>query len=169
MHLTTSFRSLPAIQQAVNGGFAPKMQGGTQAAYVPLHPYREALAGQPAVIALPAPKIYSDWGKVVNFRIEESFPEAAAAFVEWLVTKSGWRVSERDRGELVPVEPRHVCLLFKRMRSWDGDVTRDYVDALEARQLPHVLVGGRSYHDREEVTAYLAKEPLHWKRPRRTS
>src|SRR6185295_15132782 len=33
------------------------------------------------------------------------------------------------------------------------DVTRGYVQALEARRIPHVLVGGRSFHDREEVQA----------------
>ena len=32
-------------------------------------------------------------------------------------------------------------------------MTRPYVRALEARAIPHVLVGGRSYHDREEVLA----------------
>src|SRR5213075_1393591 len=45
---------------------------------------------------------------------------------------------------------------FKRMRSWDGDLTRAYVRALEARRIPHVLVGGRSYHSREEVLAMRA-------------
>ena len=153
LHLSTSFRSAGAIQQAVNAGFAPKMQGGTQASYVALDPFRAGIAGQPAVVALPAPKIYGDREKVANFRIEESYADAVAAFVDWLVTKSGWQVSERDRSEPVPVEARHVCLLFKRMRSYGGDLTRPYVQALEARHVPHVLVGGRSYHAREEVLA----------------
>jgi len=156
LHLTTSFRSVPAIQQAVNAAFDPVMQGGSQASYVALDPFRAAIPGQPAVVALPAPKIYGDREKVVNFRIEESYPDAVAAYVEWLIGKSGWKVSERDRKEPVPVEPRHVCLLFKRMRNFDGDLTRAYVRALEARRLPHVLVGGRSYHSREEVLAMRA-------------
>ena len=46
-----------------------------------------------------------------------------------------------------------MCLLFRRFRSWDGEVTRAYVRALEARGLPHVLSGGRTFHDREEVLA----------------
>ena len=156
LHLTTSFRSVPAIQQAVNAGFALAMEGGTQASYVALDPFREATPGQPAVIALPAPRIYGDRERVVNFRIEESWPDAAAAFVDWLIHRSGWKVSERDRKEPVPVEARHVCLLFKRMRNYDGDLTRAYVRALEARRIPHVLVGGRSYHAREEVLAMRA-------------
>src|SRR2546428_10950182 len=39
------------------------------------------------------------------------------------------------------------------MRNYEGDLTRAYVRALEARRIPHVLVGGRSYHAREEVLA----------------
>ena len=45
------------------------------------------------------------------------------------------------------------CLLFKRFQSFGEDVTRPYVRALEARRIPHVLVGGRSFHEREEVLA----------------
>jgi ATP-dependent exoDNAse (exonuclease V) beta subunit len=152
LNLSTSFRSVPQIQQAVNAAFAPVMQGGTQAAYVPLHPHREALPNQPALVALPAPRIYGKRDRVVAKAIEESYPHAVGAFVDWLVRESKWQVSERGKGT-VPLEARHVCLLFKRMRGWDGDLTRGYVEALEARRIPHVLVGGRSYHAREEVLA----------------
>ncbi|MGZ6142780.1 MAG: UvrD-helicase domain-containing protein [Myxococcales bacterium] len=165
VHLTTSFRSVPAVQQAVNAGFAPKMQGGTQAAYVPLDQHRPAIDGQPAVVALPAPRLYGDRGgdKVVNYSIEQSYPDAVAAWVDWLLRESGWKVSERDASGPVPVEARHVCLLFKRMRGWDGDLTRPYVRALEARRIPHVLVGGRSYHAREEVLAMrTAARAVEW-------
>src|SRR5262249_44050796 len=44
-------------------------------------------------------------------------------------------------------------LLFKRFQSFGDDLTRAYVRALEARRVPHVLVGGRSFYDREEVQA----------------
>ena len=40
--------------------------------------------------------------------------------------------------------------------SWESDVTRPYVEALEARGIPHVLVGGRAFHEREEVEAIRA-------------
>ena len=33
------------------------------------------------------------------------------------------------------------------------DITRDYVEALEARGIPHLLVGGKTFHEREEVDA----------------
>ena len=71
-----------------------------------------------------------------------------------LINKSGWTVTERERpGVRVPVQARHVCLLFRRFRSFNTDVTRPYVRALEARRLPHLLVGGAGFHTREEVEA----------------
>jgi len=163
LHLTVSFRSVPAIQHLVNAAFAPRMTGATetQAAYVPLEPYRDATAGQPAVVVLPVPRPYGDFGiKPVAFRIDGSLADATAAFVSWLVTESGWTVAERVRDaggawseQRVPIRPRHVCLLFRRLQSFGEDVTRPYVRALEARQLRHVLVGGSSFHAREEIAA----------------
>ncbi len=157
VHLTASFRSVPAIQEAVNAAFAPAMAAstsGTQAAYVPLAPFREALPDQPAVIALPVPQPFAPYGRITDYQIERSLPDAVAGFVEWLVTSSGWRVTEYGRADTrVALESRHVCLLFRRMRSWNQDVTRRYVRALEARNLRHVLIGGSSFHAREEVEA----------------
>ena len=156
LHLSTSFRSAPSLQRAVNAAFAPRMTGATsgQASYVALQPCRPEPAGRPTVIALPAPRIYGDRGSVVKFRIEESYPEAVAAFVDFLIHKSGWTVTERDKpDEPIPIGARHVCLLFKRLQSFGADTTRDYVRGLEARRIPHVLVGGRSYHAREEILA----------------
>jgi ATP-dependent exoDNAse (exonuclease V) beta subunit len=43
--------------------------------------------------------------------------------------------------------------LFRRFRSFASDVTRPYVRALEARRLPHLLVGGSGFHAREEIEA----------------
>lgn len=162
LYLTTSFRSLPAIQGIVNVAFEAEMTGGEegwQADYVPLHRHRESRARQPAVVALPVPDPYSDYGNLSNAAIRASEPESVAAFVAWLVEHSGWKVAERRGGEetLVDVEARHVCLLFRGFHSfWEGDVTRPYVRGLEARKIPHVLVGGRAYHGREEVLALRA-------------
>lgn len=154
LHLRTSFRSVPAIQSLVNSAFAAVMVGndeGSQASYVALEPFRKEPGSRPSVIALPIPRPYGDYGKIANFRIDDSFPDAVGAFVDWLTKKSGWTIHER--GEQVPIEPRHVCLLFKRLQNYGEDVTRSYVRALEARRLPHVLLGGRSFHAREEVLA----------------
>jgi ATP-dependent helicase/nuclease subunit A len=156
VHLRTSFRSAPSLQELVNAAFAPLMPSHgrpSQAEYVALAPCRPDPVGRPTVIALPAPRPYSDYGRVTNWKIEESLPDAVGAFVDWLVTRSGWTITERGSEEPVPVAARHVCLLFKRLQSFGSDVTRPYVRALEVRRIPHVLVGGKSFHEREEVIA----------------
>jgi ATP-dependent exoDNAse (exonuclease V) beta subunit len=156
LHLRTSFRSLPSIQEAVNAAFGPAMRAapeGTQAEYVALEPAREEVPGRPTVVALPTPKPYSDYGRITNWSIERSLPDGTGAFVDWLVNESGWTVEERPGEPPVAVKPRHVCLLFRRLKTFGDDVTRPYVRALEARRVPHVLVGGRSFHEREEVLA----------------
>src|SRR5207237_1072293 len=81
LHLTTSFRSSPSIQEAVNAAFAPVMQGGTQASYVALHPFRSEVQGQPAVVALPAPRIVG--GRSYHAREEVLAMRAAATAIEW--------------------------------------------------------------------------------------
>jgi ATP-dependent exoDNAse (exonuclease V) beta subunit len=157
VHLTTSFRALASLQTAVNAAFRPAMNGsgeGRQARYVPLQPFRTEAKGRPSLVALPVPRPYGDYGKVVRWRIEESLPDAVGGFVDWLVNRSGWTITERDRPDQpVPIQARHVCLLFRRFKRFRDDMTRPYVRALEVRRVPHVLVGGRSFHDREEVLA----------------
>jgi ATP-dependent helicase/nuclease subunit A len=155
-HLTVSFRATPAIQAMVNAAFAPLMseESGTQPAYAPLTPYRAEPSTQPSIVVLPVPEPYGDFGRVVNFRIDQSIPEAIAAYARWLVHESGWTVTEREAPDVrVPIRPRHICILFRRMNSFGRDVTRPYLRALEARHLPHVLVKGGSFNEREEVIA----------------
>src|SRR5262245_30176403 len=154
VYLTTSFRAIPPIQHLVNAAFAPVMsddRDALQAGYVPLARHREAIAGQPGIVALTVPKPYG-WQGLTRKAVGDSLPEGVGAFVAWLLNESGWKVTERERpGEAVPVSARHVCLLFRRFVSFGDDVTRPYVEALEARGIPHLLVGGRSFHLREEV------------------
>ena len=49
----------------------------------------------------------------------------------------GWKVTERGGTAPVVIEPRHICVLFRRFVSWDEDITRPYVEAMEARGVPH--------------------------------
>ena len=158
VHLNTSFRSVPEIQACVNAAFAPVMTDDPvtlQAPYVPLARYRPAIPDQPAIVALPVPEPYK-WRYVTAGAIEHSLPAAVAAFVEWVLRKSRWMVTERSGEAPVPVTAKHVCLLFRRFISWQQDVTRPYVEALEARGIAHVLVGGKAFHEREEVEAIRA-------------
>jgi ATP-dependent exoDNAse (exonuclease V) beta subunit len=158
--LTTSFRSVPEIQAFVNAAFAPVMNGDAatlQAGYVPLTRHRESIAGQPAVVALPVPEPYGT-RNVSAVKIEESQPDAVGAFVDWIVNDSGWKVDGGRR-----VQAKDVCLLFRRFLSFGADVTQPYARALEARGIHHVLVGGKTFHDREEVeTIRAALSAIEW-------
>ena len=154
LHLTTSFRSPPSMQSFINLAFAPAMAAdteGSQAGYVWLEPSRPEIIGRPTLVALPVPRPFGDFGKIVNWRINKSFPEAVGAFISWLVKESGWTVEEE--GGAVLIRPRHVAILFRQFRNFGADITRPYVRAIESRRIPHVLVGGRSFHDREEIIA----------------
>ncbi|EYF05599.1 UvrD-helicase domain-containing protein [Chondromyces apiculatus] len=190
LYLSTSFRSVPSIQEAVNAAFAPLMQGAasparrgareeggreegaresgalpvaepgapttpiTQAQYVALERFRDDPPDQPTLVALSVPRPYGEYGRIVDFKVRESIPDAVAAFIHHVIKERRWTVTERERPhERVPIEARHICLLFKRFQTFGEDTTRAYVRALEARRIPHVLVGGRSFHDREEVMA----------------
>jgi ATP-dependent exoDNAse (exonuclease V) beta subunit len=167
LRLTTSFRSVPEIQNVVNAVFPTWMDGDPQAhqaVYVPLSPFRESFPPQPAVVVLPVPRPYGFRG-IAKSAIEASLPDAIGAFVGWLLEKSGWTVTERDDPQRrVPISARHVCLLFRRFDSFfAGDVTRPYVQALEARGIRHLLVGGKSFHEREEVeTIRTAVSAIEW-------
>ncbi|HTM04888.1 MAG TPA: UvrD-helicase domain-containing protein [Vicinamibacterales bacterium] len=164
LELTTSFRSVPGIQRVVNAAFASRMTGDVetmQASYVGLAPSREAIADQPAVIALPVPEPYGK-RNISGAAIDLSLPDAVGALVHWLVSESHWMVSDR-RGGRRPIEPRHICLLFRRFVNFGADVTRAYVDALEARGIKHLLVGGRAFHGREEIeTLRAALAAIEW-------
>ena len=63
----------------------------------------------------------------------------------------------------MPLQPRHVAILFRRFMSFGEDITRRYTDAMEARGIPHLLVGGKSFHGRDEVeTLRAALAAIEW-------
>jgi len=120
LHLTTSFRAPPSIQKFVNAAFAPAIAADEEAdGYVPLEPRRVEVTARPTIIALPVPRPYGDYGRVTAWRIDESLPGAVGAFIDWLINNSGWTVEEA--GQLVPIRPRHVAILFRRFRSFRTD------------------------------------------------
>ncbi len=165
VELRQSFRAVPNIQRVINAAFAPVMDGdieGLQARYMPLEPWRPDTT-QPSVVALPVPRPYGRYS-VAAMEIEKSLPSAIGAYVEWLVKSSGWTVTERRRPDhRIPLEPQHICLLFRRFVSFGADVTRGYVEALEARGIRHLLVGGKTFHDREEIeTLRAALTAIEW-------
>ncbi len=164
--LTTSFRSVPNIQCVVNAAFGKAMRQDPQtlqAGYVAMTPHR-APGAQPSVVALPVPRPYGK-RNLSGVAIEHSLPDAVGAFIDWLIHESGWTVTERRGNDAVAVkvEARHVCILFRRFVSYTTDMTRAYLDALEARGIKHLLVGGRAFHNREEIeTLRAALAAIEW-------
>ncbi|MBM3772395.1 MAG: ATP-dependent deoxyribonuclease subunit A [Acidimicrobiia bacterium] len=166
VQLTTSFRSVPGIQRFVNAAFRGEMVADDRALqpdYVALSEGRQAHKTQPSVVALPVPRPYSDRGagrRISPWAVERSLPHAVAAFVDWLIDpKNGWEVCDRngiDGEQWVPLQAKHVAILFRRLNSFGKDVTRPYVEAIEARGIPHLLVGGKAFHNREEVEVIRA-------------
>src|SRR6202034_1318007 len=147
-------RSVQPILDFVNAAFEPLMGEN----YLPLMGGRPDILGQPAVIALPMPAPY---GKR-NFSakaIEKCAPDTVAAFVAWLIGQSDvaeWRVVDPETCEPVKIAPEHICILFRNFTNFGKDATRNYVRALEAHGIPHMLVGSKSFHGREETVALRA-------------
>ncbi len=168
--LSRSFRAVSPIQELVNAAFEPVMRADErtgQAGYIALVPEHQPLDSQPSIVALPVPRPLGKSGYVTKAAINESLPDAVAAYVEWLVTKSGYQVRERLPGraeeEWVPLKAKHICILFRRLVNFGRDLSRDYTQGLESRDIRHVLVGSKSFHHREEVeTLRAALTAVEW-------
>ena len=156
--LSTSFRSVPAIQRFVDAAFEPVMRfdaEAQQAEYVPLAGARAGDARVAAVMALPIHGTLGSYG-VVKSRVLASTPRAVAECVRWLVEQSGFTVTEADRPlERVRLQARHVCLLFRSLQAFGEDRTQPFAEALDAHGIAHIRVGGRALGSREEVEAML--------------
>ena len=104
----------------------------------------------PSVIVLPVPRPYKT--RIAKEAINRSLPDAIAAFIDWLVNQSGWKFRARD-----------IAVLFRRRTQAGSDLTREYARALEARLIPHLLAGSKSFHRREEVeTLRAALTAIEW-------
>jgi ATP-dependent exoDNAse (exonuclease V) beta subunit len=143
--LTRSTRSTKVIQNFVNAAFADRMEH-----YLPLEGGVEPPPQQPGIVALPMPHPYGS-RNISKAKILECSPDAVAAFIEWLVIESGWKVRDRSTGEWRPAQDGDVCILFRRFTNMGVDLTQEYVRCLEARGIAHLLVGSKSFHQREEV------------------
>jgi ATP-dependent helicase/nuclease subunit A len=169
VRLQTSYRSVPAIQHFVNAAFRDVMDGdraSLQADYVPLLAHREDTPEQPAIVALPIAYPYgkSLYGppQVTQAALNGAQPGAIGAFVAWMLSpECSWTVDAPDGRR--KIRASDVCLLFRRFLHFGRDLTREYVEALEARGIPHLLVGGKTFHEREEVdTVRTALTAIEW-------
>lgn len=151
--LSKSYRAVRNIQQFVNAAFETEMTGDAesgQADWAPLEKDRDDPEGRPSVIVLPVPRPYKS--RIAKEAINRSLPDAIAAFIRWLVDRKDWGFRARD-----------VAVLFRRRTQAGSDLTRDYVRALEARGVPHLVAGSKSFHRREEVeTLRTALTAIEW-------
>ncbi len=155
--LKSSTRSRKAIQEFVNFAFQDKIPN-----YLPLEGGVDGPGEQPAILALPMPKPYGT-RNLSDKAILACSPAAVAAFIEWLCKESGWKVRDRSTGDWISIRPEHVCILFRRFTNFGTDLTQEYVRALEARGIEHLLVGSKSFHRREEVgTIRAALRAVEW-------
>ena len=164
LRLTKSYRAVRPIQQMVNAAFAPEMTGDLasgQAHYAPLEEHTPAYGRQPSIVVLPPPAPYGVQ-RVSNERIDACLPKTIAAYIDWLIHQSGWAVRDRN-GQRVPLTAKHICVLFRRFVSFGTDISREYTQSLEARGIPHLLVGSKSFYHREEVeTVRVALAAIEW-------
>ena len=109
---------------------------------------------------LPAPSLTAVHRKG---RIDACLPGAIAAYIEWLVTR-------RTAGSARPARRRRACRsspthlrALPPLAGLRRDLSRDYTQALEARNIPHLLVGSKSFYHREEVeTLRAALAAIEW-------
>jgi len=151
LHLRTSFRAEPSIQAAVNHALGGGVSGHALPEYVALAPHRPARTDRPSVLVLPVPHLYGDWGVYQFTVIGRSCAEAVGALVADLISTRRWTVQEDGRE--VPLEARHVAILFKRTTSWGDDLVAPYARALERRGVPIRSAERKGFFEREEIFA----------------
>ncbi|MFO0617987.1 MAG: UvrD-helicase domain-containing protein [Polyangiaceae bacterium] len=157
LHLRRSFRSLGGIQTLVNTAFGARMKADARSLmpeYAPLEEHRTDSPLLGPVVALPIPRPFAE-GRLSPRAARESLPFAVGAFVRWLLEESGLTVQGRG-GERTAIQARHVCLLFRQLDAYGASLAQPFVDVLGRYRIPHVLVGGRSFYEREEIRASLA-------------
>ena len=148
--LTKSFRAVRNIQQFVNSAFETEMGGEDQADWAELQEHRPDAGDRPSVIVLPVPRPYKS--RIAKEAINRSLPDAIAALIQWLLESSEWGYRAHD-----------VAVLFRRRTQAGSDLTREYARALEARGIPHLLAGSKSFHRREEIeTLRTALTAIEW-------
>ena len=154
--LANCSRNTIPIQEFVNAAFAGMVD------YLPLRGGRAPKEGQSSVIALPMPKPYGS-RNLSKVRINACSPPTVAAFIEWLVNKSGYQVWDKERQAYRRAQAGDVCILFRRFSNNGVDLTQDYVRSLEARGIAHVLIGSKSFHQREEIASIrTALRAIEW-------
>ena len=113
-------------------------------------------SGQPSRRRAPVPRPYSDFGQSHELRHRRRpcpTPSGRSSTGSSQERLDGHRARAPRRSRSPSKRATSASCSRRFVSGSDEDLTRAYVRALEARRVPHVLVGGRSFHAREEVVA----------------
>ncbi len=157
LNLTSNFRSVPGVCRFVNRVMEPMFDAraplrddpeappAAQVSYQPLHPVRDAIAGGPAVRAIP---IESTMAKDAD----KEEPRQVAGFVADLLD-SGLEIPDHaGKGPPRPIRPGDICLLFRRFRSAWKLIPEPFAQELHDRDIPYSLNAVRTYIGSAELT-----------------
>lgn len=158
LSLSRSFRAVSPIQAFVNAAFEPCFDGDPnklQASHVPLDHVRDPIPGQPSVLGVPVPKPYGKNEKLAKLALRASYPSALAGTLTWLIRESGYQVSRRN-GELGPITPGDICVLFRQVSGFGEAAVRELTGALSQRGIPFAVVGSASTLELDEIRGVVS-------------
>ena len=93
----------------------------------------------------------------------ERCPRRIGEFVRWLVRDSGWIVTTAGAAAAGRSAPATCACCSGASSPIRTTSPASYVEALESRGVPHLLVGGKTFHEREEVDAMrTALSAIEW-------
>ncbi len=153
--LTANFRTVPSVLAFVNERFDHVFKEPEDPQPRPLDATRPEVATKGArTIALPLPKERLPEPK--DRKVDTILPVLAstiAGFIAQITRERPWSIRDRASDSVRPARPGDVGLLVRKMTP---KFIGPFEEALEARQIPYRLVGGKEYYAREEVQALTA-------------
>jgi len=144
LKIVQNFRSVPGIVNWVNSVFSNVIRapddGRYQSEYEPIHPYRDGTGVSIVYLDIPPDESST---KADEVRMAEA--EAIARCIYKLVG-SGYRVFDRHKGGYVPIEYRHIAVIYPTTTGIEH-----YEEILRFEQIPYIVEGGKLYFARQEV------------------
>jgi ATP-dependent helicase/nuclease subunit A len=156
LELGTSYRTTRAIAAFVNDVFQSAMIEDAETAqpgYRPLVALRDGPPDQPGIIALPVPRPYGK-RQLSKDAVSRSLPIAIADTVAYLL-EGPLRIEDPRTGALRPILAQDVAILFRQVVEWGENRTTVVSEALSARGIPHIALGGVGLGERAEAHALV--------------
>jgi ATP-dependent helicase/nuclease subunit A len=154
--LGTSYRTTRSIAAFVNDVFQSAMVENVETAqpgYRPLEALREGPPGQPGIIALPVPRPYGK-KQLAKDAVSRSLPVAIADAVAYLL-EGPLQIEDPRTGALRPILAQDIAILFRQIVDWGENRTTVVSEALSARGIPHIALGGVGLGERAEAHALV--------------